>query len=156
MVGGSFVNIGGIEKMKNKYKVFFELFGKKMQVEKEASSETEAKAQVAESIKFFKVEKLDWKDETLANMHNVVTGIKSFRKLCEIAKENGANLDFDADKDYMAELVKYENKIESIVTMIEKFYISLDEITNLGNEVDDESFEDKLKRIAKDRGIDLN
>lgn len=38
-----------------KYRVFFEIYGKKMQTEIEASSEAEAKAQVMGNIKFHKV-----------------------------------------------------------------------------------------------------
>ena len=42
------------------YKLFFEIYGKKMVVETEASSEAEAKSKVRDAISFHKIEKIDY------------------------------------------------------------------------------------------------
>lgn len=66
-----------------KYKVYFELFGKKMRTVVEAESEWYAKDEICDSIIFHKVELIDGVNDTVNDVVNDVN-VKNFADLLGI------------------------------------------------------------------------
>lgn len=131
-----------------KYKAYFELYGKKLQIEKSAESESHLKRMIEEAIIFHKIEQVELseQDKQLEQFTTILAGMDA---LNEVTKRIHPN----PSPEILAAQEAVRKPAEFMRTM-------LNAIKELGSIADDQvipsDYQDRLKQMAKDRGIDLD
>jgi len=136
-----------------KFKAYFELYGKKMQITKSAESESELKRIVSEAIIFHKVEpiELDEQEVILQKLKEVLIGFENIDFIFNKVHPNPTD-------EQKAHVEAFKKPVEFLRVML-KALQDLEGIMN-GEDSDPDkipsSFQERLKQMAKDRGLDLN
>lgn len=139
------------------YTVFFEVFGKKLKVSKRAESEQDARQQIFDEIVFheFRVEpEQDPAKKFIELLIKLRDSFGVWREIKDFTDQHPMEFPDNDGRENISKLVETFKPHESLLNSVIGLFEGLDDIMN---PTDTQSkFQERLKQLAKERGINFN